>query len=1299
MAVLKTAFQFGFVLSVRFARLPVGWRRFLAGLLLLLTLQKSIAAGTWASLASAPPLGVNHAMVLSDGTIYTDNGSGQCLRLTPDIHGSYQNGTWTHLSTMNYSRLFFASVVLTNGNIFVAGGEYGTGRHHAELFDPLNNVWTKIPDPLPGPAFSDNIGKILPNGNVLIPPVSQFGGCLIYNVAGNSWQTAASSKNQNEASWVKLPNDTIITIDTGALTTEHYVPSLNTWVVDPNLPVNLYDSLAELGPGFLLPNGKAFYIGATTNTAIYTPGATPSSAGSWVAGPQMVFGTNQLGGVDAPGAMMVNGKILCAIGPVGGFNGPTSFYEYDYQSNAFTAVSAPGGGTTYGASAPFGTSMLALPDGTILFIGGQNTTSLYVYTPDGTPLAAGQPGIYSITENANGSYHLTGTNLNGISEGAAYGDDEQMDSNYPLVRMTNSISGNVYYARTFNWNSTSVQTGSRVVTTEFTLPPNLPAGNYSLVVVANGNPSAPTNFTYSPLSAPTGLAPVSGNGFVRLSWNATTGATAYNLKRSATSSGYFATIATLTGNSSTSYTNSGLTNGLTYFYKVASVGSGGPSSDSAAVSGTPNGPPFIPGATSVSLAPFYNRAGIYTDGRTFGGGLDGSGSAFSANLLGPALVWNNLVFGFGPANASDVVSCAGQIINLPAGQFNTLQFLATAVNGNQIAQTFIVTYTDNSTATFTQSVSDWANQQSYAGETRLLTMSYRNQNGGGSQTLSVSVDGYLFNLDPTKSVKSLTLPSNGNLIVMAIALATDPAPVSLATYYNRAGIYTDGTTYTNPATGGLDGGGFSYSGTLLGSSQTWSNTLFNFGPLNTTNVISCAGQIISLPPGNYSRLRMLATAVNGNQPSQSFTVTYTDSTITTFGQSLSDWFSPQNYAGETKAIPMGYRNSANGSSSENNSLYMYGYSFALNSAKTPQSITLPNNANVELAAISLVPNWPPTFTATSYTLASVNAGASYSASIAANASDLNGDPLTFAKVSGPAWLNVAANGFLSGVPANSDANTNTFVVSVRDSGGLSNTATLFIYVNGAPSFTVNPFSLPGINAGQNYSGTIATNATDPNPSDTLTFAKVNGPTWLNVGADGTLSGAPANSDAGTNTFVVSVADAGGLSSTATLFIYVNGAPTFIADPFTLRAITAGQNISGTIATNASDPNPSDTLTFAKVSGPAWLNISADGTLSGTPFSADTGTNTFLVSATDPGSLSATATMNITVQAAPPIVASLAPQPGQLLLTWTGGISPYQVQQATNLDSQIWQNFGTPTSANSLLVMPTNAAAFYRVLGQ
>jgi hypothetical protein len=469
------------------------------------------------------------------------------------------------------------------------------------------------------------------------------------------------------------------------------------------------------------------------------------------------------------------------------------------------------------------------------------------------------------------------------------------------------------------------------------------------------------------------------------------------------------------------------------------------------------------------------------------------------------------------------------------------------------------------------------------------------------------VDGYLFNLDPAKTVKNIILPANPNVIVMAIDLASDTATAPLAAYYNRAGIYTDGTTFTNPATGGLDGGGYALSGTLLGASQIWTNTIFSFGPLNATNVVSCANQIITLPGGNYSRLRMLGTAVNGNQPAQSFLVTYTDATTTTFSQGMSDWFSPQNYSGEFKAVPMGYRNSSNGSSSENNSIYLYGYSFALNPAKTIQSVRLPNNANALITAISLVPNWPPIFSASSYILAGANAGVPYSGTIAASASDLNGDSLTFAKVSGPAWLTVAATGNLSGTPSNSDANTNVFIVSVRDSGGLSNTASLFIYVNAAPYFVNNPFSLPDSVAGQIYTGTISTNAIDPNPSDVLTFAKV--------------------------------------------------------------------------------------------SGPAWLSLGSDGTLSGTPLSADVGTNSFVVSVFDPSSLSDTANMTIFIQSAAPLVSGISFQGNDLLLSWSGGVGPYQVQTATNIDSPTWLNLGAPTNGDNLVISPTNDVSFYRIQGR
>ena len=62
-------------------------------------------------------------------------------------------------------------------------------------------------------------------------------------------------------------------------------------------------------------------------------------------------------------------------------------------------------------------------------------------------------------------------------------------------------------------------------------------------------------------------------------------------------------------------------------------------------------------------------------------------------------------------------------------------------------------------------------------------------------------------------------------------------------------------------------------------------------------------------------------------------------------------------------------------------------------------------------------------------------------------------------------------------------------------------------------------------------------------------------------------------------------------------------------------------------------------------------------------------------------------------------ATLSPQGGNLLLSWTGGIPPYQVQVTTNLSAVAWQDFGSATSSASLLITPANNAAFYRILGQ
>jgi len=127
---------------------------------------------------------------------------------------------------------------------------------------------------------------------------------------------------------------------------------------------------------------------------------------------------------------------------------------------------------------------------------------------------------------------------------------------------------------------------------------------------------------------------------------------------------------------------------------------------------------------------------------------------------------------------------------------------------------------------------------------------------------------------------------------------------------------------------------------------------FTLGPANAPDAVSST--IIPLPPGGYATLGVLATGVNGNQASQTFVVNYSDGTNSTFVQGLSDWFTPQSYAGESVAAAMAYRDTSGGGE-DARTFYLYWYSFALNSAKTATSITLPNNGNVAVFAITVVP--------------------------------------------------------------------------------------------------------------------------------------------------------------------------------------------------------------------------------------------------------------------------------------------------------------------------------------------------------
>jgi hypothetical protein len=359
-------------------------------------------------------------------------------------------------------------------------------------------------------------------------------------------------------------------------------------------------------------------------------------------------------------------------------------------------------------------------------------------------------------------------------------------------------------------------------------------------------------------------------------------------------------------------------------------------------------------STAVSLAASSNVTGITNNGSAVAnGGMDGDGNSYSETLLGSTIAWNGVSFNIGSAGVADAVSNA--TVALTSGKYTTLNLLATGVNGKQANQTFVITYTDGTTTTVTQSLSDWYIPQSYAGESIAVTMPYRLLRAGTEDVRTFYLYGYSFTLNSAKTVKSITLPANRNVVVLAMSLTgaetsttgTATASVSLSSVATVYGTFTDGTAVT---TGGLDAHSNAYSATLLGTSVTWSNLTFTLGAAGTAN--SATGVKIPLPAGQYAALNLLATGLEGNQAGQVFVVTYTDGTSTTITQSMSDWFTPQSYTGESKAVVMAYRLLPSGAK-DARTFNLYGYSFAINSAKTVASVTLPNNRHVVVLAATL----------------------------------------------------------------------------------------------------------------------------------------------------------------------------------------------------------------------------------------------------------------------------------------------------------------------------------------------------------
>ncbi len=459
------------------------------------------AAQKVVQLKNQPPAGALVEFLLTDGTVlvqsYNEN---TWYRLTPDNTGSYVNGTWKQAASLpsGYVPLYFASAVLADGRLVITGGEYNSNNfafsNMGAVFDPVKNTWTKLKPPKGWLNIGDSPSSMLPDGRFMVGDKFHNKVAALDPKTLKWTELQSKGKNENwnaEEGWTLMPDGTILTWDVKANPlSETYNPSTGKWTnlgsTGPNLegpclecnciqvpPKNFcYYSPGETGPGILRPDGTVFATGAThqgqsaAHTAIYTPGT------GWTAGPDWPDGDQA---DDSSAALLPDGNVV-ALGSSG--------YLYEFDGTHFTRESVAGGIGGY-------TSLMMLPTGEVL-VGGYE-----VYQPKGTYQSAWQPAISSFPSSVvrGQTYQITGTQFNGLSQAANFGDEVETATNYPLVRITNNATGHVFYARTHDHSTMGVATGNTTVSTNFDVPSGMETGASALEVVANGIPSQPVAVT------------------------------------------------------------------------------------------------------------------------------------------------------------------------------------------------------------------------------------------------------------------------------------------------------------------------------------------------------------------------------------------------------------------------------------------------------------------------------------------------------------------------------------------------------------------------------------------------------------------------------------------------------------------------------------------------------------------------------------------------------------------------------------------------------------------------------------
>jgi hypothetical protein len=464
------------------------------------TAPAGIHSGTWTPIANAFP-GVGFpdtALLMNDGTVMMHDGcTTDWYKLTPDNTGSYVNGTWTKKGSMpsGYTPLYFASQVMPNGQIMVNGGEYlncnAVWTNKGAIYDPTSDTWTAVTAPTGWTKIGDAQSVVRSDGQYMLADCCTAGEAIA-TVSGTSvsWTATGTGKadRNDEEGWTQLPDQTILTVDCSRdlgetfNDVEIYSENTGAWTAGPPTPDQVVDpGSSEVGPAPLLPNGLVFQLGATPHTAVYDPVAV-----AWTAGPDIPdLGDGEASdSADGPAVVLPDGNILAQVSP-GVFNGPSHFLEIQVKDPSHVKMKEVDAPDSAADQSSYEGRLLMLPTGQALW--SSDVGDVQVYTPQGKPAKNAVPKIHRVARTLSvGSTNnaISGFGFNGLSFGGYYGDDAQMSSNRPIIRITNNASGHVCYATSHDY-ATGISDGS-LTNAQFDVPASCETGASKVSVTVNG---------------------------------------------------------------------------------------------------------------------------------------------------------------------------------------------------------------------------------------------------------------------------------------------------------------------------------------------------------------------------------------------------------------------------------------------------------------------------------------------------------------------------------------------------------------------------------------------------------------------------------------------------------------------------------------------------------------------------------------------------------------------------------------------------------------------------------------------